>query len=366
MSADIRVRLRRTVSVGASPHLHIGYVKESNRVWVSNTGGEAITLLDATSGEQVGEFAVGAGPAHFAFDKGCRIGFVALAGCDGVAVVDPLLHQLYRVIALPKGSEPTGIMPAFERNRIYTLNQGNGTVSAIDTRTYDVTATIDVGGHPGWGQPWGSSYKPITKPVGKSYVVSEDSEEVTVFDDTTDRVLRRIRVGRRPVRNAIFREHADIYVANAGEDTVSVVPIADDNVAATVPVGVGPFRMLPVRAICGRDEMWVLNAGTESDTVGQVSIVDGAERKLVGTLDVVGRPINWVVNPAGQLFVVGAAGPQLCVVDIGARAVVGTASLPAQPCPGAVSGLVYSQSDMLFVLNSDRTVSVFEVSDPGN
>lgn len=362
MTAEIALKFRHVVPVGEAPHLHIGYVKESDRVWVSNTGGGVITLLDATTGEHAGEFAVGSGPAHFAFDKGCRIGYVALARGDAVAVVDPLQARVHRVIKLPAGSAPTGIMPAFERDRVYTLNQGNGTVSAIDTRTHEVSATIEVGGHPGWGQPWGSSYKPITKPVGKSYVVSEDAGQVTVFDDATDKVLRRIRVGSRPVRNAIFREHAEIYVANAGEDTVSVIPIADDTVAATVPVGVGPFRMLPVQAICGRDEMWVLNAGPEHGTVGQISIVAGAERKLTGTLDVVGSPINWVVNPLGQLFVVGAEGPRLCVVDIKAGEVVAAAALPAPPCPGAVSGLVYSQAGTLFVLNAERAVSVFQVS----
>lgn len=360
MSVDFSVRLRHTVSVGEAPHLHIGYVKEADRVWVSNTGGDAITLLDATNGAQAGAFLVGAGPAHFVFDKGCRIGYVALARGDAVAVVDPLRNQVHRVIPLPAGSEPVGIMPAFERNRVYTLNRGNATVSVIDTTVQQMVGTIEVGGHPGWGQPWGSSYKPITKPVGKSYVVSEDTDDVTVFDDATDTVLHRIPVGNRPVRNAIFREHAEIYVANAGADSVSVIPIADDEVAATVPVGVEPFRMLPVRAICGRDEMWVLNAGTADSTTGMVSVIDGVEHKLACTLAVSARPVNWVVNPAGRLFVVGATGPELSVVDIRAGEVVATSALPAAPCSGAVSGLVYSTSDVLFVLNADRTVSVFD------
>lgn len=360
MTVDFGVRFRHTVPVAEGPHLHIGYVKEGDRVWVSNTGGDAITLLDASTGEDAGVFSVGAGPAHFVFDKGCRIGYVALSRGDGVAVVDPLRHQLHRVIPLPAGSEPVGIMPAFERNRVYTLNRGNATVSVINTAAQEVVGTIDVGGHPSWGQPWGSSYKPITEPVGKSYVVSEDTDDVTVFDDTTDTVLRRITVGKRPVRNAIFREHAEIYVANAGEDSVSVIPIADDEVTATVPVGVEPFRMLPVRAICGRDEMWVLNAGTGDSGTGAVSILDGTAHKPVRTLAVSGRPVNWVVNGAGRLFVVATADPTLSVVDISAGEVVATAPLPAAPCPGAVSGLVYSTSDVLFVLNADATVSVFD------
>jgi YVTN family beta-propeller protein len=355
------------VTVGEGPHLHIGYVKEADRVWVSNTGGDTISLLDATSGKAVGEFPLGAGPAHFAFDKGCRVGYVALSGADAVAVVDPRAPRLLQVVALHAGSEPTGVMPAFERDRIYTLNQGDGTVSAIDTRSNEEVATIPVGGHPAWGQPWGSSYKPITRPVGKSYVVSTDAEQVTVFDDATDAVLRRVPVGRRPVRNAIYRERAEIFVANAGENSVSIIPISDDEVAATVPVGVDPFRLLPVQAINGRDEMWVLNHGAKDRAEGEISVVSGAGRRVIDQVAVVGRPINWVVNTAGLLFVVGSGGPELCVVDIRAGAVVARTALPAIPCAGAISGLVYSRAGALFVLNADRSVSVFDVTgEPGS
>ena len=363
MTKALKVIERHTVTVGEGPHLHIGYVKEADRVWVSNTGGDSISLLDATSGKAVGEFTLGAGPAHFAFDKGCRVGYVALSGADGVAVVDPLRPGLHQVIALHAGSEPTGIMPAFERDRVYTLNQGDGTVSAIDTQANKVVATIPVGGHPAWGQPWGSSYKPITRPVGKSYVVSTDAEEVTVFDDATDTLLRRVPVGRRPVRNAIYRERAEIFVANGDENSVSVIPVSDDEVAATIPVGTAPFRLLPVQAINGRDEMWVLNHGAKDQPEGEISIVSGAGRRVVGRIAVVGRPINWVVNTAGLLFVVGAGGPELCVVDIREGAVVARAPLPAVPHAGAVSGLVYSGADVLFVLNADQSVTVFDVTD---
>jgi YVTN family beta-propeller protein len=361
MSQTLTLTPRKTASVGDGPHLHIGYVKEAGRIWVSNTGGDTISLLDATSGEHVAEFEVGGGPAHFAFDKGCRIGYVALSSADAVAVVDPLGARLLNVVPLPSGSMPTGIMPAFDRDRVYTLNQGDGTVSAIDTRANAVAATIAVGGHPAWGQPWGSSYKPITRPVGKSYVVSTEAESVAVFDDATDTLLTRISVGHRPVRNAIYRERAEIFVANAADATVSVIPIDSNEVAATIPVGTAPFRLLPVQAINGRDEMWVLNEGHDGEAEGSISVVSGAGREVVDRILVGGHPINWVVNGDGYLFVVSATGPELCVVDILTGHVVTREPLTSQPHPGAVSGLIYSQADSLFVLNADRTVSVFDV-----
>jgi len=249
-------------------------------------------------------------------------------------------------------------MPAFERHRVYSLNRGDDTVSAIDTRTDTVAATIPVGREPAWGQPWGSSYKPITQAVGKSYIVNAGSDDLTVFDDATDRVLGRVAVGRRPVRNAIFREKGLIYTADEDDGTVTAVRIADDAVVATVPVGVRPFRMLPVEAINGRDEMWVLNAGSAEHPAGEITVLSGERHEARGSIAVVDRPANWVVNPAGLLFVASTTAGELCVVDVRRGAVVGGGRLGHLPQIGAISGLIYTQAGALFVLNADATVTV--------
>jgi YVTN family beta-propeller protein len=337
----------------------MGYVREAGRVWVSNTGGTEITLLDAGTGEAAGALEVGGGPAHFVFDPGCENGYVALRAEDAVAVVDPIAPAVRRKVRLPGGSAPTAIMPAFERGRVYTLNQGNATVTAIDTRTDTVAATMHVGDAPAWGQPWGTSYKPITRPVGKSHIVNAGSDDVTVFDDATDAVLGRIGVGHRPVRNAIFRERGLIYVANEFDGTVTAIRIVDDLVVATVQVGVRPFRMLPVQAINGRDELWVLNAGSDAEPDGLVTIVSGTRHHAIGRIEVVDLPANWVVNPSGMLFVLASRARELSVIDVRLGRVTGGARLSRDPEPGPISGLVYTQEHLLFVLNADETVSVF-------
>lgn len=351
--------LEQTVPVGAGPHLHLGYVKETGEVWVSNTGEDAISLLDHADGRPLGRLVVGAGPAHFAFDAGCRIGFVALRDASEVVAVDPHKHEVLARVALPPGSAPVGTMPAFDRNRIYTLNAGTGTVSAIDTRTCQLAATIPVGPGPQWGQPWGASYKPITRPVGKSYIVSTETNDLTVFDDRTDAPIRRVAVGPRPVRNAIFREHDTIYTANDGDDTVSIVRIADDTVAATAPVLPGPFRLLPVQAITGRDEMWVLSAGRAGGHPGGVTVLDGTTHEVLRTITPVEYPANWVVSPTKLLFIAAAHARRMCVYDLLADGVADTVQLSHDPAPAAISGLIRTQAGTVFVLNADATVSLF-------
>jgi len=348
---------RGATRVGPGPHLHFGYVKEAGHIWVSNTGGDSITVLDHATGDRVGELAVGHGPAHFAFDAGCRVGYVALSGADAVGVVDPRAGTVIRTIALRPGSRPTAVMPAFDRQRVYLLCPGDGTVTAIDTTTDTVAAVIPVGREPMWGQPWGASYKPITRPVGKSYVVNAGSDDLSVFADATDRVIGSVPVGRRPVRNAIFRERALIYTANEGDDSVSAVRISDDAVVATIAVGARPFRLLPVEAMNGRDEMWVLCAGSAERPRGEITVLSGTRHEAVATIAVVDRPANWVVNTESTLFVVSATAGALAVVDIRAGAVVGGGRLTHPPQLGAISGLLYTAPRALFILNADDTVS---------
>jgi YVTN family beta-propeller protein len=363
MTTDVQARSVNyvedaTVDLGPGPHLHLGYVKETGEVWVSNTGGNTISVLDHGDGRPLGHLDVGAGPAHFSFDAGCTLGFVALRDADEVVAIDPRSRTVLGRVALPPGSGPTATMPAFDRNRVYVLNTGNAAVSAIDTRTFTLAATIEVGGTPLWGQPWGASYKPITRPVGKSYITGADTDDLTVFDDATDTVLRRVAVGRRPIRNAIFREHDHIYTANDGDSTVSVVAIADDRVLAQIDVAPAPFRLLPVLALGNRDEMWVLSAG-DTGQAGGVTAIDGGTLRVSRTVDVVERPANWVVNPSRLLFVVSQTQRQLCVYDLPADRMAGAGKLSRDPAAGAISGLICTLEQTLFVLNGDATVSVF-------
>lgn len=345
-----------TVPVGPGPHLHLGYVKPTGQIWVSDGGGNSITVLDHRTGELLDTWRIGAGPAHFSFDPTCDRGLVALREADQAAIVDPRRRTVLARVDLPAGSRPTGTMPAFDRGLVYTLNQGNATATAIDIATATVHTTVPVGGQPMWGQPWGASYKPITKPVGKTYVVSTESDSVTVFDDHTNQVLTTIEVGSRPNRNAVFREHHQIYVSNEGDDTVSIISIAEDRLVATVPVEHRPFRMLPVAAIGGRDEMWVLHA--QPATAGIVAI-DGANRTVSRTVATVADPANWVVSPEKRLFIVAATQRRMQVIDLPADRELASVELSHDPAPGAISGLIFTAARTLFVLNDDNTVSLF-------
>ena len=73
---------------------------------------------------------------------------------------------------------------------VFISNGKDGTVSAIDTATNKVVATIPVG-----KRPWNMAITPDGK---KLYVANGRSNSVTVIDAESNKVLKEVAVGELP------------------------------------------------------------------------------------------------------------------------------------------------------------------------
>ena len=67
-----------------------------------------------------------------------------------------------------------------------------------------------------------------------------------MIDTATGVVSDTITVGNGPVGVAVTPDGKHVYVANTGDNTVSVIDTATGAVSATIPVGTSPVRV----AIC--------------------------------------------------------------------------------------------------------------------
>ncbi len=342
----------KVIRVGPAPHRHIGYADAVDRVWVSNSGGSTIDVLDGSSGEVVATIEVGKGPQHFVIDKDTLLGYIAIEGADTVAVVDARSDQVVAAIALPPGSAPAALLPAFARQRLWALNHGAGTISEIDLTSHTLVKTQPVGEGPLWGQPHSKSF-------GKAYVVNALSNDVAIIDEATGDVKARVAVGRRPERNATFRERRELYVANVDDHTVSAISIDTDEVVATVPVGIHPFRMVAMEEKTGRNEVWVLCRGSSRQPLGSISIVDGSRHVMVGSIAVVDRPANWLFE-GDACYVSSGTQNVLAVINLRQRGVVATVPLRIRPETNAFSNKVFAKQGNLFLANSDDTVTLLK------
>ena len=180
---------------------------------------------------------------------------------------------------------------------------------------------------------------------------------MTIVDEATERVIATAKVGRRPERNAIFRERGLVYTANAGDDTVTAVSIQTDQVVATVPAGADPFRLIGMEKKAGRPDLWVLDRGS-STARGGITVVSATEHRVTGAIATMDRPCNWLFDgPAAQ--VVGTGTRDLVVVDGKSAEIVGSAALTEEPDPSSFSNMVFSKSGLLFLANANDSVSVF-------
>jgi YVTN family beta-propeller protein len=112
--------------------------------------------------------------------------------------------------------------------KAYVGNFKDSTVTAIDTASGAVVATIPVAAGPhGMG----------LSPDGRTLYVSGDgSSEVSVIDTATDRVTGTISVGKSPHGMAMAADGRTLLVCVYGEDKVVFIDTASQKVVASVPV----------------------------------------------------------------------------------------------------------------------------------
>src|SRR2546430_4563404 len=71
------------------------------------------------------------------------------------------------------------------------------------------------------------------------FVTNEKSDNVTVIDAATRKVIQTIPVGKRPRGVAVSPDGRRVYVTNSNSDTLSVIDARSLAVLSTVPAGGG-------------------------------------------------------------------------------------------------------------------------------
>jgi YVTN family beta-propeller protein len=313
-------------------------------------GGTRLTLLEGDSADVRATIEVGSSP-YSAIARGPLL-YVAMhaeppAEClDAVHVVDVTTARVVATIVLPPNSRAKRLVGAFERERMYSLNWGNGTVTEIDSATHTPLRSIEVGRGPRYAK----------RSLGVIYIANGQSNDVAVLDEASFTIKQRVPVGRCPVRCVTGKDR--LAVINLEDDSVSFIGVDDGTVAKTVPVGHEPIRVTywPSR---GRDEWAVLSRASQDSANGVVTFIDGETLEVTERVGLPGPAANWNWGPGPhhQMAYITLAGePTLAIMD-GVRAeVVGTTRLSHSPEPsGNGQGLGVSSTDGVFIANAGDT-----------
>jgi len=312
-----------------------------------------------------------------------RAGVVtALVLLLGVAAT-PALADPSIPTAIPVGSSPRGIAAEPLTQEVYVTNQGDDSVSVIDTRTDTVTATIPVGASP--------ERVAINSVIGRAYVTNLDGNSVSVIDTLSKTVTDTITFeapGIRPFAVAANPTNGRVYVTDLRDGSITTIDGYSNTVISTVTgIGETSVAVNPVTNwlyVTAYNSMLVLDdstyhlihyfpVGAQADAVAvdpvtltvyaansgdaTVSVVDGLNGGVTATIPVGVRPVAVAVDPpAGHVYVVNQEDASVSVIDTHSNTVVSTVDVGAGPT-GVDVDLTNGQ---VYVTNSDDgNVSTF-------
>jgi YVTN family beta-propeller protein len=177
--------------------------------------------------------------------------------------------------------------------------------------------------------PYGIAYNSANNNM---YVANFGSSTVSVISGSTDSVIATILVGRFPIWIAYAPPNNKLYVTNLGSNDVYVINGATNKVIKNIPVGNGPFG---IAYNPSNNNVYVANSGD-----GTVSVINTLTDTVVSTIELLNivSPSPATVSPIaiayysanGGAMYVGGTG-QVSVINSVANADVKDSRMPPPP-----------------------------------
>src|SRR5258708_37593152 len=124
------------------------------------------------------------------FMAGGGVGFIPWEWRGELNVSDTVNLNVLKVVTLPPGSRPMSVKVATNGRKVYVSNGRAGTVSVLDSHSYELLNTIKVG-----VRPWGIALSPDGKFL---YTANGPSNDVSVVDLEANKEIARIKAGSSP------------------------------------------------------------------------------------------------------------------------------------------------------------------------
>jgi len=151
------------------------------------------------------------------------------------------------------------------------------------------------------------------------WVTSEAASLVHVIDTATARLVRNVKVGKRPRRFALTSDGKQLWVTNELGASVTVLSTADYQTLATITFEVKGARaadITPVGITMTQDGK---RAFVALGRANHVAFVDVASRRVTDLVLVGKRAWNVALDKAeGRLIVVNGLSDDITVVDVAA------------------------------------------------
>ena len=186
------------------------------------------TPSPGSSGGQTMFIHVGGAPWGETYDPAIARLFVASTANGNVSVIDTLTNRVVSNVSIPYGS----YKPVFDGSDglVYVTSQAFQ-IYAINATSDQVVGSSSIG-----PAPEGEAYAPIS---GEVYIAGLAENNVTVFSGVNAAVpfanITEIRVGQNPYGLGFDAATGDVYVANEGDGSVSIIDCRTNQVVGLIP-----------------------------------------------------------------------------------------------------------------------------------
>ena len=283
-------------------------------------GSGTVTTIDVSGDTNVQVLNMGTGSVYEAFQGVVRGAiFVANRDADSVSAYS-LLGTINVVnISLFPGSSPVALASTVS-TAMYVVNSGTnsvcpntGSLSVISTSSLVATSTVCVGVNPG---PIVQLPQTNTAVNNKVYVANKGDNTISVYDPTTGSVTSTITQANgldlNPIAMVASSDGAYVFVVTQGNGStpgvVDIINTANDTVGGSVTVGVGPTSISLDTYL---NRLYVANTGGNSVTVlDATSVTLGVTPpiKILATTPVGSAPVSVAAMPNGLNFYVANSG----------------------------------------------------------
>ncbi len=342
-----------TTGGGQPQTLHFAWVVNYNP-----NGDGSTTEIDVSGDSNSAVNTMGVGTIAEAFPTSSLSLYVANSGDDTVNQYLPTLAGQITTISLLPGSHPVALGSTISTS-MYVVNAGTnsacpntGSISTIIASTLSVSNTVCVGVNP---------IAQVQSPSNRYiYVVNQGDSSVSVFNPAgpliTGTITAASGLGQNPVSVTTSVGGSWIFVVTQGDGTnpgtLDIVATGTATVAASVPLGVQPtFSVVDPNL----NRLYVANTGDNTVSVFDASNVNPANSPampLLATVPVGTSPVGITALQDGtKFYVVNGGSDNVTVVSASSFSPLTTVSLAAGANPAWIA--------------SDPTSSKVYVANPG-
>ncbi len=225
------LEVKSTIDVASAPAYGLGINVTTQTLYSTNTRVGNVSAIDLRTGKIVGTIADPLEPRAHLFrvlvDEESNTIYTSVIG-GRIWVIDGATNTMRGIIE-NVGRTTVGLALDRTANRLYAANLGDNEVVAIDLTTRRVVARYATGGER-------SSILAMDAAGKRLFVTNQTTGDVSVLSTEDGKVIQTVKTGAGALGVVYHPTENRIYVANRGDQTVTVIDGASYGVISQLPV----------------------------------------------------------------------------------------------------------------------------------